>query len=735
MISSRGRSGRTVNAAGVYRRSVRLSAGPVWLAAVVLMMCHDFEVRAQQIGVASDAPEQVEEFGSGPFDDITEPLSDPMDAAPNMLPGFVDDPDIAVFGPARGEALDGAGPSEPIDIFGRARASAAERELPEDIPPVQPTSPDNPFLPVQITGPDFSLQNQGLGSQPGSSQQGISLNQGSNYQVLGQGARIATFDLGMLDSGGVGLSEIGERGMGLNLFRGMSHDEATRLIAALPISSDSSVLHQLRRTVLLTGAVPRGETSGLDLLTIRLERLAAQGDVLSIISLAEASGSVTENEQVAVIWADAYLAAGNNALACNLANEFIASSDQPYWFKLLSFCQILGGEAEVAQLGSELLMEQDVEDDAYYLLLAKLTGDELQEFLSLPDASPLHLAMVQAAGLQIPPDAFESANKVVQFALARAPNSDLPPRLRSMLDGERRGVFERNKVAEIYAALPFAPQELIAYEQRGTKPSGPLLKPFLFQMAMSASSDARRAQILSEMWPTAEELASSASSFTSDDTYGISLASLPAVRMIAPNPDLARFAAGIVRALVLGGDYARAEAWFAALGEASAIITIDENPHISAASLELWPIMQFVAAADPDAATSFFWPQEQAQIWGSELLKEAPEDRRRWMALFFTMAEALGHPADEVLSRRFMDRPFFEDGSTPSYHIWRGLGRAAAGRRVGEVAILSLIALGENGVRQAHPAVISTVLSALAAVGLTREANQLAAEILIARGP
>lgn len=105
------------------------------------------------------------------------------------------------------------------------------------------------------------------------------------------------------------------------------------------------------------------------------------------------------------------------------------------------------------------------------------------------------------------------------------------------------------------------------------------------------------------------------------------------------------------------------------------------------------------------------------------------------MGLFFAMAEATGRSVDEALLRRFMDQPVALTGTTPSYHIWRALGRAAAERRAGEVAILSLIALGENGVTAAHPAIVATVLSSLVAVGLEREANQLAAEILIARGP
>lgn len=706
-----------------------LTALALSVAGLIALVCLPGPALAQQ----DEAPvldfsdrQRLDVYDDNPLINPDAVDTTPADTTPaNVLPQFVGNPAITVFGTDQREAE----ASGPVDIFGDARVQALEREEPENIPPVQGIGPDNPFLPVPALTPgdmrtDFPAPDLGFAdARP--------LAQGAQSSLPG----IVTTNLGALDSGGIGIAAGAGQAIDQDMFQGMSHAEAARLLSFLPVSTDSSVLHNLRRSILLTGAVPRGENSGADLLAIRLDRLAAQGDVMAMLSLAEAASDTTSSETVATFWANAFLAAGNNAGSCKLANEFVGTTDDQFWFKLLSFCQILAGEPETAKLGAELLLEQGIEDEAYYALLDRLTGNELSQVTSLPEAIPLHLAMIQAADLSIPEDAFDSDDNVLHFALARAPNSALGPRLQAMLAGERRGVFERNKVAEIYAAVPFAPQELIDYEQRGVKPEGPLQTPFLFQMAVSASSDSRRAQILSDLWTPLPDGAFANDITPPVDTYGVALASLPAVRMIAPNPDLARFAAGIVRTLVLGGDYGRAQAWFGQLIAASEMVSLDENPNISAAYLELWPILQFVAAADPAVAATYQWPQVQAEIWGRELLDQADESRRSWMGLFFAMAEATGRSVDEALLRRFMDQPVALTGTTPSYHIWRALGRAAAERRAGEVAILSLIALGENGVTAAHPAIVVTVLSSLVAVGLEREANQLAAEILIARGP
>ena len=72
--------------------------------------------------------------------------------------------------------------------------------------------------------------------------------------------------------------------------------------------------------------------------------------------------------------------------------------------------------------------------------------------------------------------------------------------------------------------------------------------------------------------------------------------------------------------------------------------------------------------------------------------------------------------------------------TAPSPVLLRLLSHAGTDKRIGETVLLSLVMIGEGGPAQAHPIALSSVLSALNAIGLEREARALAIEAALAAG-
>jgi hypothetical protein len=66
--------------------------------------------------------------------------------------------------------------------------------------------------------------------------------------------------------------------------------------------------------------------------------------------------------------------------------------------------------------------------------------------------------------------------------------------------------------------------------------------------------------------------------------------------------------------------------------------------------------------------------------------------------------------------------------------VWNGLTLAVRGKRVGETAALSLIALGEDGPARAAPATLQKVIESLMDIGREQDARALALEAALVHG-
>ena len=126
--------------------------------------------------------------------------------------------------------------------------------------------------------------------------------------------------------------------------------------------------------------------------------------------------------------------------------------------------------------------------------------------------------------------------------------------------------------------------------------------------------------------------------------------------------------------------------------------------------------------------------------WTAEALAEriaATKDgpRKDHAILEYAVLGALGAARTEGAYRASLTGPLAPFGAVPSPAVLEGLSAAAANGRTAETLLFVIAALGEDGLRSAHPATLVSVLGALRRAGFEPEARALAAEALAVRLP
>ena len=231
------------------------------------------------------------------------------------------------------------------------------------------------------------------------------------------------------------------------------------LLPRLPVQTLSPVMQDLTRRLLLSEArVPVGTPIAPSLLGLRVERLSASGQTDLVTDLLRLAPSRLQDVALARAEVDSMLLSENHAGACTNIETLLRDSDDPYWLKGLTFCKALSGESAAAQLGVSLLREQGGGgDDSFFELVASLVGDSNNAPSSLIDPSPLHLAMLRAARLDVPDDAVPGARPAILRSIATSPNAPLATRLLAAERAEAAGALSPDALAAIYASVEIIP--------------------------------------------------------------------------------------------------------------------------------------------------------------------------------------------------------------------------------------------------------------------------------------
>ncbi|HLI11051.1 MAG TPA: hypothetical protein VKY65_05585 [Alphaproteobacteria bacterium] len=525
--------------------------------------------------------------------------------------------------------------------------------------------------------------------------------------------------LGGIDLDGLGTLGPGQGGFGPEMWRGISRAEAVRLVDALPTAMPSPTLRALARRLLLTTAAspegPPGDEPSL--LTLRAAKLAQMGDIENSRALLDLLPANRSDETAARIRMDGRLIQGDTTNACAEAGDRLRQYHGIYWQKVQIFCQALAHKTEEVDIGVGLLHDEgDDKDTAFFTLVSALEGVKAAKVKSLPEATPLLLAMMRAAEQPLPKDVAHAAAPAILRAVADSPNAAMEERLAAAEQAATLGALAPDALAALYdkAAANAATASAVTGAQAKYDAQS---RALLYRAAKLAKSSSERAAIIQ----AALALARHAGLYA--PAVGVNL---PLMDLLSPNPSLISFAAEASRAYDFAGRLGAGQAWYALARQGSAT-----SSEAAKATVELWPFTVLTADKSAD------WEADRFAAWTAAQSGDKAADPKlagERVARVLGLLSALGHHVPDAAWQPFYATAAGGPDTMPSLALWNGLDAAAKAGRQGQTVLFALIAIGANGPGASDPIAVNHVIAALDKVGLGSEARQLAIEAAIADG-
>lgn len=520
----------------------------------------------------------------------------------------------------------------------------------------------------------------------------------------GNGIRIDL--LAPLDPDWEGPLSESQGGFPIDLWQGAPRALLTTVVPRLGATT-SPTLQSLTRRLLLSNARPPADAgTGSGFAGLRIDRLVAAGQIEAAIALLTTAPPTGDLEPLERRYVELAFLANDGKTACDRVGEDIRRYHGVWWSRALIACQALAGDQTKASLGLELLGEENAPPDDAFDTLVEALGGGTARLDHLRDPSPLHLTLLAAAQLPLPGDALAAASPAVLRAWAGSQGAPVAQRL---VAGERAaavGAFPLADLRNLYSQAEFTPDERAGAIGRVGVDKGARGHALLYDAAQSQTFGPTRAETLQAMFGQAR---------SDGDFVFVARVAEPLLLDVRPSRDLAWFAPNAARALFADGRNGEAQAW--------------------------------IAVAPPDAMRDLFIP------WRLALGRDGPS----WDAKLFGAALAELHKSgDEIGARRAVLAlallAAFDETVTaadwaplatplplasldlPGAPIWFELPRAAAGKRLGETVLLTLVTAGEGDRLTAQPVRLAGAISALRGVGLEAEARAIAVEAALGAG-
>jgi len=547
-----------------------------------------------------------------------------------------------------------------------------------------------------------------------------------------------------------------EGGFGIGMWDGTSRRMLLTMIGRLPVNIRSEVMRDLMRRLLLsTALLPEGMAGDGSYIARRVGLLSSMGDTRSVNQLLEATPGRSKIDQLVRYEADARFLANDNARACSLASSQIGNESSIYWQKAFIFCQALAGEHDKAALGVSLLQDIGDEDEAFYSLVETLAGNPTK-IDSLADPTSMHLSMARVTKTQLPSDVVSSSRPGVLRTIAISPNASEEIRLEAAERAELAGSLDVDTLRQLYTSVSFSEQDLANPLSKAEAESGPLSRALLYRTSLIQTVPTAQAEAAA----MALSLGRRGGRYTS-----VVRVFMPVLKRIPPSAELVWFAPEVVRAFLIGGETASAAPWFSML-QASA----QHDPEAAQALTALLPVARLAGSSQ-----TLDWGPTQLVNWWKQIREDDGASDKA--ALLYSLFDALGDDVPRGAWDALLEGPQRITMAMPNPALWRSLKEATkasrlardkpvefsassvqemtlpvlqptqavsaapiasldptAPARIGEIILLSLIALGEGGPGQAEPIVLSKVLESLNVVGLENEVRALALEAAVAAG-
>lgn len=559
------------------------------------------------------------------------------------------------------------------------------------------------------------------------------------------GAGITVNRLESVDPDAIGLIGEDQGGFPATLWQGAQWPVVSGLMPRLPAGLNSPVLRDMARRLLVSRAsVPVGKPLAASFVALRIDRLLAMGDIGNALALLKITPDARQDESLARSRIEALFFDNNNSDACKAVQGAGRAYSGLYWSQAQAFCHALSGAHSRASLIADLLRERENEvEKVFFAAIDALAGAKGGNSPALKTPSALHLAMIRAAGFQLPADIVQTAQASVLRTVALAPNAALDVRLIAAEKAHGIGALTDEELLRFYKGIPFSKAELSGPITTAEESWTPRTRALLVRAAASQNVALAKAEVLRRAWQLGQER---------DGFVEIAGTSAPVVAGIDPAVELLWFAKDAARVLFAAGRTDRALAWYA-------IVAADRERIEEARDAEavLWPLALLAAppstprvgsdSANDDRLNggvaavnrASVMPVDAARLrqWFEARRQADAQTASRQAAAFYTLLEATGRAVPARMWQALLDRPFAgtASGGNGLNPVWtHSLDAASTDARIGETVLLATVGAGDAGEENLRLGDAARMITALRRVGLEAEARRFAVETAMAAG-
>ena len=505
----------------------------------------------------------------------------------------------------------------------------------------------------------------------------------------------------------IGLTGPSDGGFERTLWAGSDPQLVLTLLAELPVATHNPPLAALTRRLLATGAPLDGGPAGGRMLSARVERLLAMGDLDTAKRLLDQLPPSRGDAALARLAAQAALLDGDDPAACQRANDLAPTGGDAFWSQVAVYCRLAAGDEDGARLGLDLLRDANQTEDGAFVRLASAVADHRagKAVPKLPSPSPVEVALLRLAGVQLPAAALADPAPAVLTAAAREPSLAGDHQLEIAERAFQTGGLPASALGAIYGARAPAGDALASVRTAW----GPKARAMAWRAAGEQQNPQDLATLLAATW----QAASGDERFLVARVFAKRFADLPVDRsLLAVAPSAAR-------ALLAADQPLPAARWFALLTAEGAR---DSRAQREVAALK--PLFALAGIGGSEAVPEL--DEAAVAAW-----RQATPDADAKAERLFALLDGLGSPVPDPVWPQELRPPLQRSMSVPVGALWRGLDRAAAAKRLGETVLYVLHML--NGQPEAdHPEVLVASLRGLRAVGLDQEARQIAVATALA---
>jgi hypothetical protein len=518
------------------------------------------------------------------------------------------------------------------------------------------------------------------------------------------------------DPSSAGLLDDSNGGLGAAMWRGSSRVQAAQALGVLPAPVSGPALRDLQRRLLLTVAeIPPGNVATPSLLGLRVTQLYRLGRLTEAERLAAPPPRELKDPIFHELPFDLALLKNDLPKACEIAAAGLRDDASPFWQKAAVLCRYTAKDIAGGDLMLSLWRDGGGNDPAFNALAAALRGDARTRVETLGGASPLHFAMLRAAGRPLPKDVLDVAPPALLVALVGYDKGDAELRLMAAERAVQYGALTPELLAEAYAAaeIPEAQRSGLMTSIAAGKDRSVRAAALLYQTAKAATDPKTRAELVRR----AHELA-----MARDLLLATAAVYKPLLNNLVPNEASIAAAPAVIRMALAAGETGTARLWRNIL-----LALPPERDHAGEIAAEAWPLL-LIAGEDGE------WRDSRYEAWMNAQADLPPAERNSRAALLLALAEAAGIAVPPEKWDSLLAATAASSRGTSSIALWRNLQRASGTKARAETVALALAMLGGKGSLDIDGQGLATALGALRDLGLTAEARQIALEAALLRG-